>query len=86
MDKPKLYMVCDFRKGNYNQGANNIGIEFMGDCGGRLLDEEGKQLGEHWSSSNGWLRKDLRSKVENPNDYEFIDLIDEECPIRFKKK
>lgn len=78
-------MVCDYRSGNYNQGANNIGIEYMGDCSGRILKEDGTEIGRHHSSSNGWLRSDLKSKLDNPANYEIIDLIDQDCPDRFNQ-
>lgn len=82
MEKPKAYMVCDYRDGNYNQAANNIGVEFMGNCSGRILAEDGTELGSHFSSSYGWLRTDLLSKI-NLNDWNVIDLIEQECPDRF---
>lgn len=84
MEKEKVYMVCDHRAGNYKQGANNIGIEHMGDCAGRILREDGSLIGSHWSSSYGWLRSDLMSKLDNPENYEVIDLIETDCPERFK--
>lgn len=77
-------MVCDHRSGNYNKGALNVGIEYMGDCTGRILREDGTEIGHHWSSSYGWLRHDLMRKLDDPSKYEIIDLIEQECPERFK--
>lgn len=85
--KEKLYMVCDYTddKAASIQGAPNVGVEFMGDCGGRLLKEDGTEV-NHWhSSSFGWLRNDLKRGVENIDQYDIIDLIGQEVPERFRK-
>jgi hypothetical protein len=81
--KEKVYMVCDYQSGNYNTGANNVGIEYMGDCGGRILKEDGSEIGRHHSSSYGWLRNDLSRKLDNPSKYEIIDLIGQAVPEKF---
>jgi hypothetical protein len=84
MAKEKVYMVCDWYEGNVNVGALNVRVEFMGNCTGRLLREDGTEIGSHYSSSFGWLRSDLKSKLDNPSEYEIIDLIGQKVPERFK--
>jgi hypothetical protein len=80
----KVYLICDMHKGNVNMGACNIGVEYMGDCTGRILKEDGTEIGNHWSSSFGWLRSDLKRKLDDQKKYEIIDLIGEEVPERFR--
>jgi hypothetical protein len=84
--KKKAYMVCDYtdEKASSMQGAPNIGVEFMGNCAGRIVDENNNLLGQHHSSSFGWLRSDLSRKV-NPEEYEIVDLIGKEIPEHLKK-
>jgi hypothetical protein len=84
----KVYMVCDYTddKAKSIDGALNIGIEYMGNCGGRILREDGTEIGRHHSSSFGWLRKDLKSKLDDLTKYEIIDLIGQEVPKKFKKE
>jgi len=84
MSKKKVYMVSDWYNGDVHCGPLNLGIEYMGDVSGRLLSEEGEELGRHHSSSFGWLRSDLKNKLDNLEDYEIIDLIGEEVPDKFK--
>ena len=64
----KVYMVCDYtdKTASSLHGALNIGVEFMGNCGGRIVHEDGQEIGRHHSSSFGWLRIDLRGKLDNP--------------------
>lgn len=81
--KKKVYMVCDWASGNYNQGANDIQIEYMGDCYGRLLKEDGSEIDRAISSSFGWLRQDL-VKGHDLSNYEVIDLIGKPVPDKFK--
>jgi len=82
----KLYMVCDYTddKASSISGAPHCGVEFMGNCGGRLLREDGSEIGRHHSSSFGWLRLDLKHKVPQECEFEVIDLIGQEVPDRFK--
>lgn len=82
--KEKVYMVCDWHDGKANMGALNVGVEYMGNCTGRILREDGTKIGAHYSSSFGWLRNDLRSKLDDPNKYDIIDLIEQETPEKFK--
>lgn len=84
MEKQTVYMVCDWHDGKAEGPAMNIGVEFMGNCRGRILKEGGKLIGNHWSSTFGWLRSDLISKLENPDLYNVVDLIGQEVPERFK--
>lgn len=84
MAKEKVYMVCDWHDGKANHEARETQIENMGNCMGRILWEDGSEIGHHWSSSFGWLRVDLKNKLDNPDDYEIIDLIEQEVPDRFK--
>jgi hypothetical protein len=37
---------------------------------GTMHDQEGKVLGQHVSSSLNWLKLDMRSKLENPEEWE----------------
>lgn len=78
-------MVCDYTDeiAASISGSPNIGVEFMGGCGGRILREDGTEIGRHHSSSFGWLRSDLRSKLDDPSEYEIIDLIGQDVPERF---
>lgn len=48
----KIYMVCDYTdaKASSIQGAPNIGVEYMGNCGGRILHEDGSVIGSHHST------------------------------------
>jgi len=83
--KEKVYMVCDYtnEKAAEIQGCPNIGVEYMGDCGGRIIRENGEVIGRHHSSSYGWLRHDLQRKLDNPENYEVVDLIGLEVPEKF---
>jgi hypothetical protein len=82
----KVYMVCDSYddKAASIQDAPNVGVEFMGNCSGRILKENGELIGSHFSSSFGWLRSDLKSKLDDESRYEIIDLIGQEVPAKFK--
>lgn len=84
--KEKVYMVCDWHDGKAQGGAMNIGIEYMGNCTGRILKEDGTVIGSHYSSTFGWLRSDLLSKLDDRNKYEVIDLIEQEVPEKFKQQ
>ena len=82
----KAYMVCDYtdKKAASINTTPNIGVEYMGRCGGRIMNEDGSEIGRHHSSSFGWLREDLKSKLDNPDEYKIIDLIGQETPKRFQ--
>ena len=84
--KEKVYMLCDYTddKAAGINGCSNIGVEFMGDCGGRIVREDGTEIGRHHSSSFGWLRSDLKRKLDDPSKYEIIDLIGEPIPDQFR--
>ena len=84
--KQKVYMVCDWHDGKADGGARNIGVEFMGNCSGRILNEDGSLIGNHYSSTFGWLRSDLLDKLDDVSKYEVIDLINQEVPSAFKLK
>lgn len=84
MEKEKVYLLCDGYKGNVYCGAANIGIEYMGDCWGRIVKEDGTLIGSHYSSSFGWLRSDLLNKLDNPENYEVIDFLHFVVPEKFK--
>lgn len=81
----KVYMVCDYTddKASSIGGTPNVGVEYMGNCGGRVLKEGGTEIGRHHSSSFGWLRADLKYKLAG-KEYEVIDLIGQPVPDRFK--
>jgi len=87
MSKPKAYMICTHTDAiaSSMDSAPNIGVEFMGNCSGEIVDESGKVLGRHFSSSFGWLRLDLASKVSHA-DYDIVDLIGKEIPESLKGK
>ena len=82
----QVYMVCDYtdKKAADISGCPNVGVEYMGNCGGRILREDGSIIGQHHSSSFGWLRSDLESKLDDPSKYEIVDLIGQPVPERFK--
>jgi len=84
----KVYMVCDYTDNTASGigGAPNIGVEYMGICGGRILREDGSEIGRHHSSSFGWLRSDLRSKLDDLSKYEIVDLIGQATPKRFQRR
>lgn len=83
----KVYMVCDYTdsKASAIEGTPNVGVEYMGNCGGRILREDGSEIGRHHSSSFGWLRSDLRSKLNDQSKYEVVDLIGQPVPDQFKR-
>lgn len=86
MNKETVYMVCDYHDGKAEGGAMNIGVEYMGNCSGRILKEDGTLIGNHHSSTFGWLRNDLKSKLDDQSKYEIIDLINQEVPEKFRLK
>ena len=83
----KVYMVLDYTDGVACkiEGAPNIGVEHMGHCGGRILREDGSEIGRHHSSSFGWLRVDLKHKLDDASKYEIVDLIGRPVPEKFKR-
>ena len=85
-DKEKVYMVCDYtdKKAAEINEAWNVGVEYMGNCGGRILREDGSVIGSHHSSSFGWLRNDLQRKLDDAEKYEIVDLIGQPVPERFQ--
>ena len=76
-------MVCDYYDGNVEAGALNVGIEYLGNCRGRILKEDGTEIGHHSSSTYGWLRNDLKRYLDDPNKYEIIYLIGRDTPKIF---
>lgn len=85
--KEKVYMVCDYtdQRAADIQGSPNVGIEHMGNCGGRILRENGELIGYHHPSSFGWLRRDLAANLDNKDNYEIVDLTGQPVPERFRK-
>jgi hypothetical protein len=85
MTKECVYLVCDIcdPKARAIDGTPDVGVEYMGHCSGRVLHEDGTVIGRHMSSSIGWLRSDLLSKLDDPKKYEIVDLLDEAAPERF---
>jgi hypothetical protein len=68
MSKEKVYMVCDRHNAKAAEcGAWDVGVEHMGSCSGRILREDGSEIGSHSSSSFGWLRLDLARKLPDPS-------------------
>ena len=84
----KVYMVCDYtdEKASKILDCPVIGVDYMGKCGGRILCEDGTEIGRHHSSTFGYLRSDLKCKLDKTKEYEIIDLIGLEVPERFKIK
>ena len=82
----KVYMVCDSYDAKASEIADcpEIGVEFLGSCSGRILREDGTLIGSHCSSTFGWLRSDLMSKLDDPSKYEIIDLIGLPIPEKFQ--
>lgn len=66
--KPKLYLLCDSVD---NTGHGSI-------YSGRIVKEDGSEVGRHTSSSLDFLRMDLKNKIYMKEKYEIIDLINEE--------
>lgn len=87
MKKETVYMVCDYtdKRASKIDACPHIGVEHMGCCSGRILRENGTQIGRHSSSSFGWLRADLKSKLDDPKKYEIVDLIGKPVPEKFKE-
>ena len=84
MSKEKVYMVCDRHNAKAAEcGAWDVGVEHMGSCSGRILREDGSEIGSHSSSSFGWLRLDLARKLPDPSAVEIVDLIGQPVPERF---
>lgn len=81
-NKQKVYMVCDeiYDEKAKRDDAPHVGIENLGWCFGRILTKDGEEIGRHTSSTLGWLRKDLKNKLDDPSDYIIVDLINEETP------
>jgi len=79
MKKPKLFLHCVSadRKAIMISGCPDRGIEFLGDCYGMSLDEQGNKISEHWSSTLDWLRHDLMWKIDKDK-YDVVDMIDED--------
>ena len=84
MENEKVYMVCDWHDGKAEGEAWNIGVEYMGNCSGRILKENGDEIGRHHSSTFGWLESDLLRNLDNKENYDIVNLIRSECPDRFK--
>lgn len=75
MKKTTVYMVCDFMVGE------------AGDCAGRILYENGKEIGRHYSTSLDMLRLELKGKlgsINKPYDFEVVDIFWDPKPERFK--
>jgi hypothetical protein len=71
----KAYMNlvrCDERARKEDLVQN---IEAGGWCFGQLVAEDGTLLGEHTSSTIGWLRQDLLSKLQNGHSFEVVDRL-----------
>lgn len=85
--KEKVYMLCDWTdaKAASIDQCLNIGVEHMGNCAGRIVREDGSVIGSHYSSSFGWLRADLMSKLDDESKYEVIDLVGQSVPARFQQ-
>jgi hypothetical protein len=52
----------------------------------KATEIKGEMIGCHFSSTLDFLRYDLTNKLDNPEEYEIVDLIGQECPERFKRK
>jgi hypothetical protein len=88
--KVKVYFVCDWHdeKAKSIEGTPNVGVEYLGNCMGRAIREDGEELGYHYSSTFDFLRSDLTYHLgkHGPIDtFEIIDLIGQPVPDRFKK-
>jgi hypothetical protein len=73
----KAYLLCD-----------GHGSDFGGGCFGRIVDDDGVELGRHGSSSLPWLRLDLLSKLAahgGRESFEIVDLLREPVPERFAR-
>lgn len=83
----KVYLICDEsdNKARTIEGTPNCGVEYLGRCKGRILLEDGTELGRHNSSTIDYLRQDLLSKLGIDHTYKVIDCLRLEVPHRFKK-
>lgn len=81
-----VYLLCDKfdNKAAEIEGCPEIGVEFMGMCFGRIVRDDGSVIGQHTSSSFGWLRNDLIRKLSDPSKYNVVDLIGKPVPDRFR--
>lgn len=88
--KRKVILLCDwFDEKASKMGALNLGVEYMGRCRGRIVYENGELIGEHSSSSFGWLRKDLIRYLDELGGYsnfDVFDLIGLPVPKEYKKE
>ena len=73
MNKPHLYLVCDYS-----------GELYLNDCGGRAVLEDGTHLSSAHCSNFLQLEKELLRKVPSLTDYEIINLIEKPIPEQFK--
>ena len=87
MIKENVYLVCDWTddKAASISGTPNTGIEHLGMCRGRILREDGSEIGSHSSTTSGFLRSDLTYKLDNPDKYHIHDFIGRCVPDRFAK-
>lgn len=77
--KQKLYLHCRFadKKSVEIAGCPNVGIEHLGNCYGEAVLESGEVVNRHHSSTLDFLRSDLLRGIYS-DDYEVVDLIDED--------
>jgi hypothetical protein len=71
----KVYMKlirCDERARKNDLVQN---IEAGGWCSGQLVAEDGTVLGEHSSTTIGWLRQDLLGKLPAGHCFEVVDQL-----------
>ena len=69
----KIYLVTDYS-----------GELYMNDCGGRAIKEDGEVISGRHETDFKSLRKSLMKTINNPEQYEIIDLLDKEIPEQFK--
>lgn len=69
----KIYLVTDYS-----------GDLYMNDCGGRAIKEDGEVISGRHESNFKDLRKSLIKTIQSPENYEIIDLLEQQIPEQFK--
>lgn len=87
--KELLYLILTFtdeKAKKWGFLCPNLGIEYLGNCAGIIVNYNGLILGSHYSSTFGFLTMDLLSKIKHIKDFEIINLIGKEVPAKLIKK
>ena len=69
----KIYLVTDY-----------YGELYMNDCGGRAIKEDGEVISGRHETDLKSLKKSLMKTIQDIEQYEIIDLLEQEIPNQFK--